>query len=427
MVGQTSSNMLTSRRLAVIGALCALTLGSRAAHALYADDEGNLTLGASFRTTTCAIDMYDVGAMQGGVDGLSLSSLRLTADGDPSDWFSYELHTVQDVQFGTAPSVAPSFGFLAPTTSRYRLVEGSVDWVTEPDFQARLWWDRASLKYHLPGFDVEVGRQAVTFGKAHFWNPLDVFLPFDARQFDREYKSGVDALRIDIPVGMMSGINVVMVPGRVDGARVTQRSWYGSALVLRGYTNIADWDLAAQGGKIYGGAQVGGGFTGTLGPVELRGEAAYFHALRDAREPVFVPSHWLGVAGLGRLFDCSLNLQAEYLYNGAGNDDSLDVALSRLAQGRALQMSEHVAGAVASYDLLPILSGSVAVLASLSDGSAAIQPGLVYSVSDESDVLVGALVALGEHPEPSPTGGLELKSEFGSYPSLYYVEYKLYF
>ena len=40
-----------------------------------------------------------------------------------------------------------------------------------------------------------IGRQAVSFGKAHFWNPLDVFLAFDPFQFDRDYKPGVDAQR----------------------------------------------------------------------------------------------------------------------------------------------------------------------------------------------------------------------------------------
>ena len=64
--------------------------------------------------------------------------------------------------------------------------------------------------------DLTAGRQAITFGKAYFWNPLDVFFPFDSSQIDREYKPGVDALRIDVPLGAFSGLNLVGAAGRTD-------------------------------------------------------------------------------------------------------------------------------------------------------------------------------------------------------------------
>jgi hypothetical protein len=418
-----------------VSALAAL-LVTQPASALYEDDEGQLVVDGSYRNTTAVVDNYDSPLFQltappgGGpdrADGLSYSSLRLTAHGYPADWFSYELHAVQDVSLFTSAAAVGGFAFSSPPDTRYRLVSGGWSWAQGEDVEARLWIDRAWVRYQLPGFDLTLGRQAVTFGKAHFWSPLDVFLPFDSRQFDREYKRGVDAVRADVPLGDLSGVNVVATPGRVDQSRVYERSWYGSALLGRAYTNVLDWDLALQGGKIYGGYQMGGALAGELGPIELRAEAAYFAALDESREPLSLPNHWTGVFGLGRLFDSSLNLQAEYLYNGAGDDADLFAALQRVMAGRAFQLSEHLVGALVSYDLLPILNGQLAAITSLSDGSGIIQPGLCYSIADESDVLAGALIAYGRRPGLTAALQPELRSEFGTYPNFYYVQYRFYF
>jgi hypothetical protein len=390
------------------------------ARAIYADPAQRLTLGGSLRTTAAVYRPHELPGAQTG--GLSLTSLRLTADGKPAKWLAYELHGVQDVL--TAPAAIPGIGFVEPETARYRLAPLSSTWLKSGDVTARLWCDRAWLKYRLPGFDVTLGRQPVSFGKARFWNPLDVFLPFDPRQFDREYKLGVDALRVDVPLGSVSGLSLVATPGRVDPGNVYHRSWYGSAVLGRGYTNLGGWDLTAQAGKVYGGYQVGGGFAGTLGPVELRGEAAEFQAIHDPAEPTPVGDHLLGVFGVGRLFDSSLNLQAEYLFNGAASDH-LDVAVRRVAAGRALQMSRNVVAGLVAYDLMPVLNGSVATLVSLSDGSCAFLPGFRYSVSDESDLLAGALLGMGRRPRPGPP--VSLRSEFGSYPDFYYLMYRVYF
>ena len=412
-----------------------LLLCSPSAHALWEDEQGALYFGGSFRSTSAVMRYYDsplfggsaTGQGNNRADGLNYSALRLTADGSPADWFSYELHVVQDVSMATSPGASGGFGFSDVAPSRYRLLRGSDTWLDEGDVDATLQLDRANLTYRLDLFDVTVGRQAITFGKAHFWNPLDVFLPFDSREFDREYKRGVDALRADIPLGDMSGLNFVAALGRRDGERVLDRTWYGSALMARAYTNVADWDVAAQGGKIYGGYQAGGGFTGVIGPIEVRAEAAYFFESDEPQEPVPVGDHATAVIGVGRLFDSSLNLQAEYLYNGAGDDDDLFTAFRRVLAGRALQMSEHVAGGLVSYDLLPLLNGSVAAIVSLSDGSGVVQPGLSYSISDESDVLFGALLAFGRRPRPTSLTDPGLRSEFGTYPDFYYLQYRFYF
>ena len=74
------------------------------------------------------------------------------------------------------------------------------------------------------------------------------------------------------------------------------------------------------------------------------------------------------------------------------------------------------------FGLLPILHASLALLVSLADGSGQVQPGLTYSISDEADFLFGALIPWGERPDQ-----LTLRSEFGTYPTAFYLEMRFYF
>jgi len=88
---------------------------------------------------------------------------------------------------------------------------------------------------------------------------------------------------------------------------------------------------------------------------------------------------------------------------------------------------EHLLGVVATYEILPILNGSLAWIFSFSDQSSLIQPGLALSISDEAEFLFGAMIGLGARPKGSTPLTLDLKSEFGTYPNIYYMEFKFYF
>jgi opacity protein-like surface antigen len=416
-------------RLISVAALAALLSSTTVAAALYEDEAGAVAAGASLRTTTAAAQYYDsplfvdAQGLPNRADVLTQTQLRLTLDGYPRPWFGYELHLAQDLVSATEPGMLTSFAGTGLSTQRYRIAEGTWDWAQEGDTTATLLLDRANVRYHFRHLQLTIGRQAIGFGKARFWNPLDAFLPFDSRQFDREYKPGVDALRANVPLGDLSGIEVVGALGRDDGAESFLTSWRGSGLLGRVYGNLLGWDVSAQGGKVFGGYQLGGGLTGVVGPIEVRAEGAYFFPLADDS----MGDHLVAVVGAGRNFDSSLNLQVEYLYNGAGDDADLLTALTRVETGRALQMSEHVIGALAAYDPFPLLTCALAGLVSASDGSVLVLPQLDYSVSDESTLTVGAMVAAGRRPAMGSGAIPELRSEFGTYPNFYFLQYRVYF
>jgi hypothetical protein len=442
--------MASPRTSSISIALLALFL-SGSAQAIWGDSDEEFGVDGSLRTITAGTYNYGNPALFGEDnpgDGMSQTMLRLTIGGRPADWLTYEIHGVQSLSFssmaGTTVQGPVIFGTQGVDT-RYLALDAAWDWADESDIQARLYLDRCNFKITLPFADVTIGRQAVTFGKAYFWNPLDVFLAFDPRQFDRDYKAGVDALRIDIPLGDFSGVTLVGVLGRrlevglagvgYTNDDVVDASWHGSALVARVYTNLFEWDWAYQGGKVYGGYQVGAAASGEVWKIAVRLEAAYLFAVDSEPLPFFpnedeIESHLTAVVGLGHRFENTLQIEMEYLYNGSGDPDNLEAALMRMMSGGSYHLGEHLLGVVATYEILPILNGSLAWIFSISDQSSLIQPGLSLSVSDEADFIFGAMIGLGARPgvyyvlgEPVP----DFKSEFGTYPNIYYMEFKFYF
>jgi len=265
-------------------------------------------------------------------------------------------------------------------------------------------------------------------------------LPFDPRQFDRDYKAGVDALRLDIPTGDFSGFTLVGVLGReldafgnfVGGEKTLDASWYGSSLLARFFSNVRGWDFAFQGGKVYGGYQSGIGLVGEINGLEVRGEAAYLWAddsppLQPPLQGDLIEDQLTSVVGLGHRFENGLVLEFEYLYNGGGESENLNPAWPRFQSGAILHLSRHLAGLLATYDFMPILLGQVALIYSLSDSSVQVQPSLTLSLSDNAELLLGAGLNSGRRPEGESVQTTTLKSEFGTFPDFYFAEIKVYF
>ena len=428
--------------LLIIIASIAFNLNAGTAWALVADTESSFGLDGRLSTTNLFIDNYDFEPFFGdnSTDQASQNVLRLIGAGRPTEQLHYEVHGLQSYTYSTSRrETGKSIFGVSGTDTRYRALDATWDWYEGSKSLASLWLDRFNLKAALAKADITVGRQPITFGKAYFWNPLDIFLPFDPRQFDRDYKPGVDGLRMDIPLGSFNGFNLVAVPGReldssgkyVDHGTFNA-SWYGSALLGRTFTTLQGWDLAIQGGKVYGGYQLGGGLVGEIGPMETRLEAAYFWAqdsesLPSPLEGDLVEDGFTGVIGFGHRFENSLTFEIEHFYNGAGDSNDLDGSFVRFASGNILQMSRNVSGFLISYEFEPIITGQFTALYSWDDPSAQIQPIITWSPSSNTELIVGASINFGDHPDTDASGQVKLKSEFGTFPDFYFLQFKVYF
>jgi hypothetical protein len=446
----------------VVAAVTGLLLCLSPAGALgRAGGEGHtLDLGGSIRTFVFALDTSGHPLLYGeesDVEGLSDTILRLTADGRTGSKGFYEVHVVQDLLLTTAPAAAGGGAIgIADTTARYRALDLSWIWLEEEDVEARLSLDRLNGGGSRGRTDLRFGRQAINFSQAWFWNPLDVFLSFDPEAFDRSYKAGVDALRADVALGPFSSLTFVAAAGnelilrptgeglRVAAVNFSEEPWYGSAGLVRVITNRSHWDLTLQGGKVYGGWQVGAGFSGEVGPLGLRGEGTYLYAddggeaiLPDPgsasglREVPLIEDHGMIVIGADHRFDSSLYLNAEYFYNGAGEDSDYELSIARVAVGETTNLGVHYVGLLASYEIFPILTGQISWIHSFTDGSDLLSPVFSWSVADEAECLFGAILGFGDAPGlRTAADGTEypaLESEYGSYPNTYFLELIFYF
>ena len=419
------------------GSLC------RPAFALLGDSTKDIGVDGSIRTIFFAVDQdgtYPFSA-HNNLDVLSQTILRLTASGKPSDSLSYEIHWLETTTLATVPVAGGgllTFGNAnTGNVFRYRALGASWNVLEREKALSNASFDRFNVKASFGWGDVTMGRQAITLGKTYFWNPLDVFFPFGSNQFDRDYKPGIDAIRVDIPLGRFSGINVIgsagpkirIAPGQVNGNDPEDASWYGSALLGRIFANKGGWDFSLEGGKVYGGWQAGAAAVGDVGPVQLRGEVARFLAMKSDPLPAplkgdLVVDNFVAVAGLGHRFENGISLDVEYFYNGAGDPHNLDAALVRTQYGSSLQLSRNLAGVSVQYDFTPIITGRLAVINSLTDGSTELQPSVNFSLSNEMDLLIGLMLNFGPSPK-SAAGGVQ--SEFGTIPDILYVEWKYYF
>ncbi len=122
--------------------------------------------------------------------------------------------------------------------------------------------DRLSLGLRLPFADVIAGRQAITWGTAHYVSPTDFLAPFAVYAVETEERPGVDALRLRVPLGPFSELDAGAVTG--PGAAPDSSAGYARARLYVARTDVdlvagilrGDVILGASGARAVGGAGV---------------------------------------------------------------------------------------------------------------------------------------------------------------------------
>lgn len=324
----------SGRRAAAL-LLCGLVWGAPLeAVAIYGDSDDVFGLDGSARTFVFGLFPPDLEFTSQDdddrVDGLTTFLLRLVAAGRPTETVKYEVHgvwsSVLNAASGQTGGLSPFGGQGSDSVRlRYRLWDASRSLSDAPDVSSEVSLERANLRVYLPYADIVLGRQAISFGKAYLWNPLDIFRPFDPTTFDRDYKTGVDALNVTLPLGDESELTFVGSLSHEEANRGHGR-WYGAAAVARFATTVAGWDAAVQTGKVYGGFQGGAAVSGEVGDLAVRFEVSHFEPLE---QDVFL-RHQAAVLGIGYAFESGLKIEAEYFYNGGGaafGEDALGATL----------------------------------------------------------------------------------------------------
>jgi len=298
--------------------------------------------------------------------------------------------------------------------------------------------DRLFFTVRAPRFDLIVGRQAIAWGSAKAVNPTDIIAPFIYTEIDTEDRIGVDAARLRVPAGSLGEVDVGYVAGE-------DFKWDESAVFTRGkfYAGKTDFTLIAMAFREN--ALAGVDVTRAIGGAGAWCEAAYVwaNAFDDRAEADKEMDYLRLSAGADYNFSSGVYTFVEYHFNGAGSDDPSEYASNIVSNptayldGAVYLFGRHYVIPGVSWQVSPLTTLFVQVLANLSDGSFLMAPYFEYNATDNVYISVGAYAGVGANPNaivlPSPLANDEFvvipdfNSEFGTYPSQYYAFLRYYF
>ena len=125
----------------------------------------------------------------------------------------------------------------------------------------------------------------------------------------------------------------------------------------------------------------------------------------------------------------------EYHFNQPGSIDANDYlylpANTAYFEGSTYLLGKHYLMPGISHQFTPLVTGNMNMLINLGDPSASFTPNIEYNIAPDIYLSAGAYIGLGKRP-----GDLNeiifhperiFRSEFGSYPNIYFASFRVYF
>jgi len=344
-----------------------------------------------------------------------LGIFRLKLQGRLRDEWSVD---VQGVVSLTSPRSAGVSAIATGATRRLFDLDATLVRGGDAEVVAEL--DRLSLTWQRRTFRLVAGRQAITWGVNYFWPVLDLFAPFPPERIDREYKPGVDALRLTVPLGALSEVEVVAAG---QGTSLEDDASVGALARV----HLGPADVGAMAGRFHRDLVLGGFVTANVRGTGVRVEVAYTDSGDPADAVIGRSSFWRASAGVDRQLTPTLTLSAEAGWNGFGSDDPADypriAAADRVQRGEVNSLGRSYIGASLVWQAHPLVSVTGVVLVNLSDASVLFLPHVDWSLADNLSLVAGALIGIGPGLNPDKTPG----SEYGTVPATVYTALRAYF
>lgn len=369
-------------------------------------------LGGSFRSYVFLLDNSS-GPEETHPRHAELALLRFTGEFDLNEGWRLVAHSLTGFQ---SPPTTLVTGVAEATAPRFLPLQTSLASRSGAEFDVAL--DRLYAQGRLGTARIVAGRQAITWGTNYFWPALDLFAPFRPGQVDRDYKPGVDALRLTLPVGDFSEVEAI---GAVLGSSASSDEAFGALARI----NVGRADFGFMAGRFSGETVLGSFFAADIAGTGWRAELSWTDAAEV--DPLAGGSTWRWSAGLDRMMSPTVVLTAELAWNGFGvRDPSLYPALAaskRVQRGQLNALGRRHAGVALDWEFHPLWHLHQSVLLNIDEPSALWTPSLRWSVANEVEVIFGAQAPFG--PGASPDG--TPRSEFGVVPASVFAGIKCYF
>ncbi|MBD3232206.1 MAG: hypothetical protein GF315_00620 [candidate division Zixibacteria bacterium] len=394
-----------------------------------------LSISGYYKNYSTALDIPDIENISFYEDqpiaGSVSNRLRLNLSHQPNDWSRLEL------AYDLVPRIQDEILF----SGRLLTFDTGISGYRASDFDEQLYpdenepvssfavfhnLDRLLVTLRAPFADIYLGRQAIAWGSARIINPTDILRPFTFNELDVEDRRGIDALRVRIPIGLMSEFDAGYVFG-------DQFKFENSAQFLRTRLYYLRTDISLLVISFRENLLVGFDLTRAIGGAGVWLESAYVftHALDDN---VTASDDYLrSSAGVDYSLGDGTYLFCEYHYNQAGeNNSDRYISLSddiAYNEGAVYLLAEHYLAAGISHNITPLIILNGEVLTNLIDPSAYLMPSVKYNIEENFYLSGGVYFGLGKKPEfnPMSPGFIEMPSEFGFYPTMYYSSFRIYF
>ena len=399
---------------------------------LWSDREGQRTIGLDISgkwSSLASHAPHDSILFQERDSLTELFRLRLGLNVQYYDWATGELAYEQRAKWLSDKAAAGTSSNILPSEAKapYRIRQ--LDWLITEDKEAFFYnheIDRALIALHPDWGEVSFGRQAIGLGRGTIFNAVDVFTPFAPLEIDREWRRGVDAVRIERHISDTSSVELIGTFGE---------TWEQSALLGRARGYLGDIDAELIFGKRAEDIMLGGTVSGTISDAEAHAELAFFNTPESQPDGGLSGNdHQVGKLVLGSSYTFNigngLTLLGEYHYSGFGlkNIDDASFHLidpdfrERLLRGDFQLLGREALASQILYPFNDELNGSVLVLQSPQDGSGVVSPSLIWDFSQNGSLLGSIFIPWGDEPSSG-----QIKSEYGSTPLSLFLQLRVYY
>lgn len=188
---------------------------------------------------------------------------------------------------GGSSKISPAYAIVSTSDEGFRSSRGEVHWHSGPRVDGYWILNRARLGWTWSGGNVSIGRFPIQLATTLIMAPNDFFAPVNQLVVSQPTKPGVDALEVSHDISNVATLSALAIAGYRRrslfgrGSAIQEESTFStpdSALLIRGQLEGDRGNGSLFFGKLGRSHILGGGWTGALDEVGLRGEG---HVLRS--------------------------------------------------------------------------------------------------------------------------------------------------
>jgi hypothetical protein len=362
------------------------------------------------------------------IAGAVNNRLRLNCAYAPTDTLSFDLSydfapRVQDPSLFSDPPIVGAADSLPYRVADFdsAIYPGENDPVGSFGFFHNL--DRASIAYGADFGDITIGRQAIAWGSARVVNPTDIIAPYAYNQLDTEDRIGVDAVRVQIPIGALGEFDT----GYVFGENL---AFEKSAFFLRSQLNAVETDFSISLVGFREHLTTGFDIARGIGGAGFWFEVAYVYANAFDGENGEADNYLRASVGLDYSFAGRAYGFIEYHFSGAGAGEPgnyLDnLSEPAYTDGAIYLLGRHYLAPGLTFQITPLISLGGVLLSNISDPSVFPSLQVEYNFAQDIYLSAGGFIGIGKRPETEDEE-TQFKSEFGGYPTLFFSSFRIYF